>query len=565
MTDFAAATVKVDAKIPDVTLGQELDLSTYVHFFNKGGEEIPFASLIKFALSLNNYGNKGAVSANAEKSWVLLAEQAGAVGGSLSCQGATAADTVKADITFTVKANADVTALAKKWGAIKDNFTLTTSTGFGSQVAVRTANYVSYGDGNGLIISKKDGEAYPFNFPSASDQSSVNVLPHDRGVGSEVLAKNAPAFAIGEGDFRAYTALSSALKNKYTYFIVGTPIASMMMNLGMSSTLISTSSADYYLAFLGVSLTGTDLTFTVYGISAANQIGSFGDFTFSQVGTSSIASLDKYLSDNLAPEKTDVTPLINKIKTIADGHDYTIDGTAEFYQPGTSTVLDLSKEMTDSAFLKVFIENARKARQMKLTKDGMWMHYYNVSEEKENAYDEVNYGYLNHTDGTVYSFTMENGTAVLGAQDVDYSTYSTTKAPYWNTYKKGLGILSEERITKGSLTVDKGVYSYSYAYDLNYGSPENALGTNALDLLFPDFYDSFTSSSSGTPIINTESMTLAYDDASMTIGILIPLQVTSSVASDLKITLKVSAIGSTTITGLKDILSGTPTGGGEDY
>jgi hypothetical protein len=69
MTDFAAATVKVDAKIPDVTLGQELDLSTYVHFFNKGGEEIPFASLIKFALSLNNYGNKGAVSANAEKSW----------------------------------------------------------------------------------------------------------------------------------------------------------------------------------------------------------------------------------------------------------------------------------------------------------------------------------------------------------------------------------------------------------------------------------------------------------------------------------------------------------------
>jgi hypothetical protein len=187
---------------------------------------------------------------------VLLAEQAGAVGGSLSCQGATAADTVKADITFTVKANADVTALAKKWGAIKDNFTLTTSTGFGSQVAVRTANYVSYGDGNGLIISKKDGEAYPFNFPSASDQSSVNVLPHDRGVGSEVLAKNAPAFAIGEGDFRAYTALSSALMNKYTYFIVGTPIASMMMNLGMSSTLVSTSSADYYLAFLGIAQMG---------------------------------------------------------------------------------------------------------------------------------------------------------------------------------------------------------------------------------------------------------------------------------------------------------------------
>jgi hypothetical protein len=561
--DTVVASIKVDSAIPAVQVGASLDLTPYFHFYNAANEEVPAKAVTKLAFAEDSFKSKGA-GVCAETSNVLLftAEQAGAYLGTLSCQGAAADKTLNASVSFTITANSDITALAKKWSAIQDNFTLTASMGFNSQVATRTANYIAYGDGNGVVVSSKDKEAYPFTLDS---KGTLNVLQHDRGVGSDVMKEAAPLLEVSELTFRNYQALSKALKGQYSYFIVGAPVGKMMKNLGFDSTLISTSKGDYYLAFLGVKTTGDDFGFTAYGISSAGGLANFGDFAFSSVGTSSLSVLEQYIKDAKAPDKVDVAPLINKIKTVADAHNYTIDGTADFYSIDGKSLLDLKSAMASSAFLEAFVGDIRKPRQLMLTPDGMWMHYYNASEEQDNKYDEVNWGYLNHTDGTVYSFTMESGKAVLGAQDTDYSTYAATKAPYWNTYKKGLASLSEERINRGSLTLENGAYQYEYVYDLDHGTPEKALGTNALDLLFPECYDFFTSSSSGTPIIESEKMSMAYDDTSITLTISIPLYVTETLQSELRITLKTTAIGSTVINGLSDILSGTPTGGGDDY
>jgi hypothetical protein len=538
-------------------------LTGYLHFYNAANEEIPAKSVTKLALGEDSFKSKGVgVFADGSNPLLFSAEQAGDFLGNLSCQGASADKTLTATVSFVITANSDITSLAKKWSAIQDNFTLTASTGFNSQAAVRTANYISYGDGKGIVVSSKDKEAYPFTLDSTG---ALNVLQHDRGVGTDVMKEAAPLLSVGETTFRNYQALSKALSGKYSYFIVGAPIANMMKELGYDSTLISTSKGDYYLAFLGVKTTGDDFVFTAYGISAAGSLASFGDFAYSAIGTSSVTVLDQYVKDAKAPDKVDVAPLVNKIKTAADAHNYTIDGTADFYTLDGKSLVDMKSAMASSAFLEAFVGAVRKPRQLMLTPDGMWMHYYNVNEEEENKYDEVNYGYLNHTDGTVYSFTMENGKAVIGSQDFDYTTYAATSAPYWNTYKKGLASLSEERINAGSLTVESGVYQYEYVYDLNHGSPEKSLGTNALDLLFPDLYDLFTSSSSGTPIIESEKASFAYDDTSLTITISIPLYVTESLQSDLRVSLKTSAIGSTTINGLADILSATPSEGGEGY
>jgi hypothetical protein len=563
-TDTVIASLTVDSAIPSVAVGDTLNLAEYIHFKNAANEEIPYTAVTKLVFALDTMKTVGIGTLTDESNPLLFtAEMAGAVQANVSCQGTAADKTLTAPLTFAVTANSDITSLTSKWSQIHDNFTLTTSQGFGSQVSVRTPNYVSYGDGKGLIVSAKDKEAYPFVFEN-KDTTKLTVLNHDRGVGTEVLEKHAPAMAITEGNFRKYQALSKVLKGSYDYFLMGKPLLSMMQNLGLDSTLISTSSGDYYLAYLGVKTTGTDYTFTAYGISAASQIASFGDFSFSAIGSSSIASLDSYITAKSAPEKTDISPLATKIKTIADSHNYTLDGTANFYAKDSTTPLDLSKQ---SAFVKSLSETVRKSRQMLLTTDGMWMHYYQANEDTDNVYDEINAGYLNHTDGTVYTFSMVNGTAVLGSQDLDYATYTATQAPYWNTYKKGLGMISEERLEKGSLTFDNSLYQYEYQYDLNNDSPEKALGSNALDLLYPELYDIFTTSDSGTPIIQAEKISFAYDDASITLAITIPVAITETLASDLKVTLKASAFGTTVITGLKDILSGTPTGGddGGDY
>lgn len=544
-------------------VGENLDLTSYCHFFNAANEEVPAKSVTKLVLAEDSLKSKGTGTfSDASNVMLFTAEQAGDFLGTVSCQGVAADKTLTANVSFSITANSDITALAKKWSTIQDNFTLTASAGFNSQVATRTANYISYGDGNGIVVSSKDKEAYPFTLDS---KGTLNVLPHDRGVGSDILKEAAPLLEVSDKTFRNYQALSKALKGTYSYFIVGAPIGRMMKNLGYESTLISTSKGDYYLAFLGVKTTGDDFVFTAYGISMAGALASFGDFTFSAIGTSSLSVLDQYVKDAKAPDKVDVAPLINKIKSVADAHNYTVDGTADFYTIDGKSLVDLKSAMASNAFLEAFVGDIRKPRQLILTLDGMWMHYYNVNEEQDNKYDEVNFGYLNHTDGTVYTFTMENGKAVLGSQDMDYSTYAATKAPYWNTYKKGLASLSEERINQGSLTVDSGVYQYEYVYDLNHGTPEKALGTNALDLLFPECYDLFTSSSSGTPIIESEKMALSYDDTSITVTISIPLYVTETIQSELRMTLKTTAIGSTVINGLSDILSGTSEGGGDDY
>jgi hypothetical protein len=561
--DTVIASIKVDSKIPAVKVGENLDLTPYVHFYNAANEEVPAASVTKLVLAEDSFKSKGTGTfASSGNVMLFSAEQAGDFLGTVSCQGVAADKTLNASMAFSITANSDITALSKKWSAIQDNFTLTASKGFNSQVATRTANYISYGDGKGIVVSSKDNEAYPFTLDSTG---TLNVLQHDRGVGADVMKEAAPLLGVGDTTFRRYQALSDALKGQYSYFIVGAPIGHMMKNLGYDSTLISTSQGDYYLAFLGVKTTGDDYGFTAYGISSAGALANFGDFSFSAIGTSSLSVLDQYVKDGKAPDKVDVAPLINKIKTVADAHNYTIDGTADFYTVDGKSLVDLKSAMTGNAFLEAFVTDIRKPRQLMLTPDGMWMHYYNVSEEQDNKYDEVNWGYLNHTDGTVYSFTMESGKAVLGSQDVDYSTYAATKAPYWNTYKKGLASLSEERINNGSLTLENGTYRYEYVYDLSHGTPEKALGTNALDLLFPECYDYFTSSNSGTPIIENETMSFAYDDTSITMVISIPLYVTETLQSELRITLKTTAIGSTVINGLSDILSGTSEGGGEDY
>ena len=103
----------------------------------------------------------------------------------------------------------------------------------------------------------------------------------------------------------------------------------------------------------------------------AGALASFGDFTFSAIGTSSLSVLDQYVKDAKAPDKVDVAPLINKIKSVADAHNYTVDGTADFYTIDGKSLVDLKSAMASNAFLEAFVGDIRKPRQLILTPDGM--------------------------------------------------------------------------------------------------------------------------------------------------------------------------------------------------
>ena len=122
-------------------VGENLDLTSYCHFFNAANEEVPAKSVTKLVLAEDSLKSKGTGTfSDASNVMLFTAEQAGDFLGTVSCQGVAAEKTLTANVSFSITANSDITALAKKWSTIQDNFTLMASAGFNSQVATRTAN-----------------------------------------------------------------------------------------------------------------------------------------------------------------------------------------------------------------------------------------------------------------------------------------------------------------------------------------------------------------------------------------------------------------------------------------
>ena len=178
---------------------------------------------------------------------------------------------------------------------------------------------------------------------------------------------------------------------------------------------------------------------------------------------------------------------------------------------------------------------------------------------------DLNYGYLNHVDGYVCTFTVEDGVAVMGSKDEDPYFGATTEAPFYDTYGGNLSAVTLESIEGAGLTPDgedPSLYHYVYANDINATGDywyDMSFGSLFMEPLYGDMLSLYLDDSQGRAMMWDMTMDLRLeDDGSISFEIVLPTPIDETTTVDLVIDGSISDIGTTVIPGLSDILDDEP-------
>lgn len=546
--------IAIDA-IPSLGIKETLDLTPYVHFKDDKGQEMPLSALKWGNFGFSNGHPMGSVHTGSfalpeEGSLKIIGTQTGTADIRISYS-LTDADIVYTDATFEVTGSAETAALKEKWNKIGENFTLVV----GEDKAYRTENYIQDINGKGLI-KLKDEKAYSFT----KEGETLTVYPGAKdGSAKEAFESAYGKVAFEESSF-AYSPLSTKDGTTYDFALrQGATYAPFSKLLGLDSA-ITLSGVTYYLYQFSFNSTAEGYTLLPILIDITSQLVSLPAVTLTDLGTSKVADLDAYIASGKIPE-ANITPILDFVHKGLKNHNYTIKATGEFYTEKDDGSLEVAdKSLFGKDELRDFYTYSRKERAILSTADGLYMHYYQTN-ESSSSYSEVNTGYFNHKDGYVCTFSMQNGVAKIGSKDTDWYG-ADTLAPYWNTYKKGLPGLTDERLENANF-IDEGKGKYSYAYSQDTNTEYGRLGTILVDITHYDIGDLITDKTSGTPIINnlTGKFTLSEESLAYTLDIPMAIDETTSVLY--RIEGAISDIDKTVIAGLTDILSGTPESGSD--
>lgn len=555
--DIASA---VFSSLPDTPVGETLDLSAYVTFKTKDGAVVPAASVKEFTVEQDMDNDTAYILTDEEEPFLVVGQNIGTATIDLSLVGAEG-KTVRATARLAVVASDKLTSLSKSLEGLSDNYTIQ----FGVYDAARTEDYYFTGTEGQVILS--DGKLYDF---TADDIDGSGFSVHAGAAaenGKEALAAALPALSIDPDDIYYEPSFAEANGTQYVIEDVDT-VGTLMANIGLSSYL-ELSDGVYYAYGFGINQVAEDqvsLTLFLLDIYGYTLSWIEDPFVLSDIGTTSLPYVDDYIASGKIPTSNSGS-MADRFASIAEGMNYTVSASGVFQDPETGKAIE-TEDLPQYATLKDFYDASMAERLFLFTENGEYGDYYMY--DSYEGYSHSTFGYFNHADGYVCTFSMEDGKAVIGSVDYDWYTGQPTPAPFYDTYGANLSNITAEVVEKANLTQDEtdpAVFHYAYSRDGGKGGYyfDESLVMMLFDFLYPDVTALYLDDSEGTPMAEgiTGDLTLE-EDGGIGFVFTLPTPIDESNTVDLVITGSVGDVGSTVINGLSDILDAEPeeSGGG---
>lgn len=462
-----------------------------------------------------------------------------------------------ADLTAT--ANDDMVAMLETLGTIEDNFTVKMPEE--GLEGVRTANYYSYGTEGGVILN--DGKLYRFTADGLDGGNfavTTAIIAED---GAAYLAEAMPAVDIGEADL-VWEPLLADLGFEYS-IVAEDDVSTIMGSLGLD-VLIPSGGTYYVVVELGVkAIADGQVTLVPVMIDISMTTMAFlNDVIVSDIGTTSLDYVEEYVESGEIPQSV-VGEVKEKFAAIAYGENYTITASGGLYETGTDTALNQA-DLPEQSYLGDMYDALYGDRKLQFTEDGMWYEGYSY-DDIYGIFDRSEYGYMDHVDGYVCSFEMDDGKAVIGEKqtDIDYSNWEEydVMAPFYDTFGINLWLVDEACLDGSNMTQDvenPNLYHYVYANDANKGTyyTDVSFGSLMLETIYGDMLTLLLDNTYGEAFIQNLTMDVLLTDDGIVVTGNVPLTFTEEFAADFRFTITVGEVGTTVIPGLADILADTP-------
>lgn len=462
-----------------------------------------------------------------------------------------------ADLTAT--ANDEMVAMLETLGTIDDNFTAKMpEEGLGG---ARTANYYSYGTEGGVILN--DGKMYRFTADGLDGGNfavTTAIIAED---GAAYMAEAMPPVDIEEADL-VWEPLLADLGFEYS-IVAEDDVSTIMGSLGLD-VLIPSGGTYYVVVELGVkAIADGEVTLVPIMIDISMTTMAFlNDVIVSDIGTTSLNYVEDYIETGAIPQSV-VGGVKEKFLEIADGENYTITASGGLYETGTDTALNQA-DLPEQTSLGDMYTALYGDRMLQFTEDGMWYEGYSY-DDWYGIFDKSEYGYMDHVDGYVCSFEMDDGKAVIGEKqtDIDYDTWEEydVMAPFYDTYGINLWLVDEACLDGSNMTqdaTDPNLYHYVYANDANKGTyyTDMSFGSLMLETIYSDLLTLLLDNTYGEAFIQNLTMDVLLADDGIVVTGNVPLTFTEEFAADFRFTINVGEVGTTVIPGLADILDDTP-------
>ena len=541
--------------LPDLEVASEIDLADYLLLETSDGKEVAAASLLAFDLATYEEDDVGtAYALDAEHPLVVTAAQMGTTTLTISFEGA-GGTTLTASATLNIVENAAIGAYMEVLGTVKDTFRAELD----PYVGVRTPDYAAI-DTEGQVVLG-DGQLYRFVVDDLATGEGFAVLaPAIEESGEEALALAMPEVGIGAGDI-VYDPTFEDLGG--SYYLSGDPVDEVMASLGLNGLLTMADGYYFPVALVLKNVTETEIDLVPLLMNYVDgSLVYVNDLIITEIGTAALPYVEEYIESGKIPV-ADAGPLGDAILGAAEGLNYTIRASGAFYEDGTDTLI-ADADLPSYSALSDFYAAGKLEREMLFTSDGMYVESC-MYDDYGGGFSPTNYGYLNHVDGYVCTFTMEDGVAVMGSKDEDPYFGTTTEAPFYDTYGGNLSAVTLESIEGAGLTPDEedpNLYHYVYANDINATGDywyDMSFGSLFMEPLYGDMLSLYLDDSQGRAMMWDMTMDLHLeDDGSISFEIVLPTPIDETTTVDLVIDGSISDIGTTVIPGLSDILDDEP-------
>lgn len=552
--------VTVD-KIPELKVKQEIDLTNYIHCLTSSNQEVPLENILA-NISVSQASNEtdtGIIGGyNLDNQLELTALYEGKVTIDVNVK-VSVTKTISASVTTNIVSNDEIAQIVDNFETLSDNYTVT----MGEYIGVRTEKYFASNDSGYVCLD--DGKLYKFTSDDILQGTNFNVLPTvEAEDGLSAIQETVPSMDITSTSL-IYEPMFEMNDLEGEYAIVDSNnITSLMNVLGLGSVIQMQDG--YYIPYelSIVSYTQTSLTMNLFllNISTYSLIYLETPIVVSNIGTTSLDYLDEYIDSKVIPSYTP-TSLSQRFAEINQAMNYTISATGAFYELGSDNQIAITDLPNQSQMADLYLA-ATSPRKFMFTEDGEWVESY-WYDDYTGSFEKSNYGYLNHVDGYVCNFTMENGVAKIGSKETDYF-FQEVPAPFYDEYGLNLSVITDEVFEGANLVQDDNnpnLYHYECINDENISDYwyDNSFGGHMLELTYQDLYTIFADNSQGTPIIYDLTMDIEIVGEEIHYDITIPLNINGTDIVDFKIEGKIADVGTTIINGLEDILDDEPSAG----
>lgn len=267
--------------------------------------------------------------------------------------------------------------------------------------------------GGGYVLSKKDDQCYSFTL---TDAENADLVPYKVPTGTKVdYNSDTVSFSIlqttGAWSYSPNFANNpSYSKFKFRFFYSYAMACRLYSNLGMTASSYNIGGTTMYPYFMYASYADGQLELLPVMVSGdLVYISIIRPFRLSNPGTTSVKALDDYVAAYSAPEKVDVSEIVDALTYVSTNLNYTLTSEIEITDPDGDVLPANSNYYTSHDY---FYMLGRHPGVRSITKEA-----YHGTQFHGSSYDSYVPGGYWSKDGVTYDYT----------QDLQTKEYYTTR------------------------------------------------------------------------------------------------------------------------------------------